>query len=170
MKNHLPPSAAGLYALQERVIDSLDGRPWLRNNSLDVLEDCIDNHVVLAAREGTELVGAGILYDPTEPAESIAGYLAGASDIAAGAINLKAVYVAPEHRGKHLATHLVEQLHEAALRLGRTHALCTIHPDNAPSRRLFESLGYVPQVAVHTSYGERIVYAKVLEALETLAA
>lgn len=151
-----------LIELQDDVIADLRDRAWLRQNTLEMLQDCLENHVVLGAYQEGRLVAAGVLYDPGTDEENIKRYLTEDADDIAGSCNLKIVFVAPHVRGRGLAKVVIELLeHEAAVR-GHRFLLCTIHPKNVPSQRLFSGLGYERRKRATTKYGSRYVFENVL--------
>lgn len=157
-----------VMALQEKVINGLKQRPWLRRNSEETFHECLaqaglgNGHAALGYRRDGELVAAGVLYEPGDGPESIAKYVSRDEANIRNSVNLKVIFVAPEHRGNRLARTVVELLeHEARVR-GRSQILCTIHPQNMPSRRLFGILGYRKKKRTSTAYGTRYVFARPL--------
>ncbi len=168
--------------LQRRVLTELR-EPWLRENSTEMFEECLrsvreteprteattdddpQHHALGAMKDGT-LVAAAILYDPGVGAESIKRYFTNDENQVRRAINLKLVLADPEHRRHRLGATLVKLLEQRATDLGRGEILCTIHPKNTPSSRLFRGLGYRRVGRVATSYGQRAVYGRNLQSID----
>ena len=146
-----------LLALQDDVLAHIQG-PSLRTNSPETFRDCLENQFVLGARREGRLVAAGILLDVGQDDENIQTYLTQDSDVIQSSCNLKLVLVAPSSRGFGVAKLMVEQLEREASLRGHRHILCTIHPKNKPSQRLFRGLGYRRRKRVVTSYGVRYVF------------
>lgn len=160
-----------LLGLQERVISSLDQAPWLRENSPEMFAECLapreaagPEHRVLGFRNASgQLVAAGILFDGGTGVESIRGYFSERPEELTKSINLKLVLADREHRRSGLARTVVELLERDATALGRDEIMCTIHPKNLPSQRLFGKLGYRRlQKRVRTKYGPRFVFFREL--------
>lgn len=146
-----------LLELQNDVLAQIHG-PSLRTNSPETFLECLANHFVLGARREGRLVAAGILLDVGQRDENIQTYLTQHSDVIQSSCNLKLVLVAPNSRGFGVAKLMVEQLEREASLRGHRHILCTIHPKNKPSQRLFRGLGYRRRKRVATSYGVRYVF------------
>lgn len=157
-----PEDLEALLALQEQVVASLPRGSWLRRNTPEMLGGCLADHVVLGARRDGELVAAGILFDGGAGPESIKGYLSDDPDELAAACNLKLILVAPTARRAGLGRTIVELLEQRALSTGKREILCTVHPRNQPSRRLFADLGYRRRLRKSTSYGTREVLSREL--------
>lgn len=156
------PDAARLVALQQEVLDSLPEREWLRANSEDMLQECVDDHTALGAWKEGRLVAAAVLYDGGSTEENIRRYFSNDHSDLIGSVNLKLVLSLPEFRREGLARTLVELLEQQAAGDGRERIMCTIHPSNSPSRALFERLGYVRVGRVETKYGRREVFERKL--------
>lgn len=152
-----PGDLEELLGLQEEALRDLRDEAWLRRNTPEMFADCLREHVVVGARHEGRLVAAAILFDGAEGPESIKRYVSRDAEELRSATNLKLVIVAPEHRRGGLGRTLVEMLEHRALTLGKGEVLCTVHPRNAPSRRLFTSLGYRQRAQVVTAYGRRRV-------------
>lgn len=146
-----------LLELQNDVLAHVHGSS-LRTNSAETLRDCLEKQFVLGARKDGRLVAAGILVDVGQDDENIQTYLTRDSEVIKASCNLKLVLVAPNSRGFGVAKLIVEQLEREASLRGRSHILCTIHPTNKPSQRLFRGLGYRRRKRVATSYGVRYVF------------
>lgn len=147
-----------LLDLQDRVFDTLQGRPWLRRSSAEDLMEHIEQQGVLGAQIEGELVAAAILYDGQTTNESIRGFLTDNTAHMLSSINLKAIFTSPEHRQFGLGRRLVSSLDDYVISLGKTEIACTIHRDNHPSKKLFTRLGYEHQGETVTSYGHREIY------------
>lgn len=172
-----------LLDLQEHVLSALGDKPWLRSNPAQAFAECLDpkpsseasgvspdrvpGHHVVGAFRGEQLVAAAILFDAGAGNESIKRYLTGEEeDGLEDAINLKLVLADPAHRRHKLGASLIKLLEQRAYELGRREILCTIHPQNVPSARLFSGLGYRKSKKVATSYGTRHVYVRTLKTID----
>jgi len=149
-----------LLALQAEVIAALADPAWLRANDRAMLEDCLANHVVLGVREAGGLAAAGILVDRGSDEENIQHYFSDDRQLLDASSNLKLILVSPHggRRKRRLGRTIVDLLGHRAAERGRERVLCTIHPRNAPSIRLFTGLGYRRRGRVSTPYGGRHVY------------
>ena len=157
LRRLVPSDLAALLQLQDDVLADIQG-PLLRANSPEVFQDCLQNQFVLGAIREGRLVAAGILLDVGQEDENIQTYLSRDSDAIEASCNLKLVLVEPNSRGFGVAKLIVEQLEREASLRGRRHILCTIHPKNRLSQRLFGGLGYRRRKRVVTSYGVRYVF------------
>lgn len=135
-----PVHLSQLLTLQDRVIEGLGEKGWLRRNSDDMLAACLKSsrHTSVGSFVCGELVAAAVLYDGGCSVESVRRYFTDDPAHLRSSINLKLVLTDPGHRGSGLAACLVENLHGRAAAAGKREACCTIHPDNTPSQRLFE--------------------------------
>lgn len=150
-----------LIALQARVLNTAEASSHLRENHRSLLLECLERHIVLGLFDGTgTLSAAGILYMPDREAESLSKYIYSQMSISPTIANLKVVLVEEVSRRKGLGKALVSLLEREAIKLGISELLCTIHPGNQPSRRLFTSLGYRRRKIVKTSYGRRAIYSR----------
>jgi RimJ/RimL family protein N-acetyltransferase len=62
-----------------------------------------------------------------------------------GAVGTVSIAVAPDHRGRRLATAILFAMLDELDRAGAvTELRATVHPDNTPSLRAFEKVGFVP--------------------------
>lgn len=152
------PDLRDLLELQDEVQAHLRDGAWLRTNTPEMLGDCLENQFVLGARREGRLVAAGILVDVGQDDENIQKYLTRNIDVTEASCNLKLVLVAPSSRSFGVAKLITEQLEREASRRGHRHILCTIHPENKSSQRLFSGLGYRRRKRVTTSYGARYVF------------
>lgn len=165
----LTPSHLGaLLELQTTVLGSLERRAWLRENSAEALADCLSDsrHYALGALKGGTLVAAAILYDAETVDENIKRYVTDDEAQISRSINLKLVLADPKQRRHRLGATLVKLLEQRADSLGRTDILCTIHPRNTPSIKLFSGLGYARVGRASTSYGKRNVYEHRLRSID----
>lgn len=164
-----PEHLDDLLALQSVVQDHLGKRPWLRENSAETFAECLRKgspHIALGAVKDGALAAAAILYHGGTGDESIKRYFTDDEDELESSINLKLVLTDPRHRRHMLGATLVKLLEFRASTLGRRDILCTIHPDNAPSRKLFAKLGYKRYGRVRTKYGRRLVYRRSLWSID----
>jgi len=164
-----PGDQGALRDLQVLVLDAMDEKAWLRENTEDALLECVADHVTLGVRKDGDLVAAAVLFDGTATAENIRDtYAPDAAINPLNSVNLKLVMVAPHHRGAGLARTLVELLEKHAIDAGKTEILCTIHPRNASSKSLFGMLGYRRlKRGVVTGYGRRDVFVRTLPSLNS---
>ncbi len=163
-----PDHLEGVLALQRKVLGALEYDEWLRENSPEMFLECLGGggttprHRSLGILKDGELIAAGVLYDGETGDESIKRYLTDDTVAMRESVNLKLVLTDPEYRRHRFGTTLVRLLEGRALALGKMEILCTIHPKNTPSRRLFHSLGYRRSAKVRTQYGQRLVFARPL--------
>jgi predicted GNAT superfamily acetyltransferase len=162
-----PGDQGALKDLQMRVLDAMDEKAWLRENTDDALLECLADHVALGVRKDGDLVAAAVLLDGKATSKNIRGnYAPDVTIDPLNSVNLKLVMVAPRHRGAGLARTLVELLEHNAADAGKTEILCTIHPRNASSKALFAKLGYRRlKRGVMTEYGRRDVFLRTLPTL-----
>lgn len=79
------------------------------------------------------------------------------------AAELNSVWVAPEHRGRRVATQLVRTAVQAWAEGGGTALVLWVKTANVPARRLYESEGFVPTAALRTTDGgQERQYARAL--------
>lgn len=154
-----------LKALQDEVLRTMNDAAWLRENTDEMLEECLREHITLGARLGGRLVSAAVLYDGGESRESIKRYFTADVERLSQSINLKLVLTLDEHRRKGVSRTLVELLEQQATRLGKAEIMCTVHPKNVPSQGLLRLLGYSRVRSVSTPYGKRVVLARTLPVL-----
>ena len=155
-----------LMQLQQRVLDDLGDKPWLRANSEVMLKECLTNQVTMGVRKDHELVAAAVLYDGGLGEENIKKYSTDEPESLKQAINLKLVLALPDYRRAGLARTLVELLEQRATELGKSEIMCTIHARNVPSRELFTQLGYERIGQAKTEYGRRDVFSRKIPTLK----
>lgn len=164
-----PEHLSDLLGLQKTVQADLAARPWLRENSAESFAECLradSPHIALGAVKDGVLVAAAILYDGGTTDESIKRYVTDDEELIRASINLKLVLADPRYRRHRLGATLVKLLEQRATRLGRRDILCTIHPENTPSKRLFAVLGYKRVGKAITKYGPRAVYRRGLWSID----
>lgn len=149
-----------LTKLQAEVLQNLEDKSLLRENTDEMLLSCLSDHVTLGVRFDDALVAAAILYDAGDSDEMIKHR--DRPKNLKDTVNLKSVLAVPAHRQKGLARTLVELLEQEAVEMGKSEVVCTIHPKNKASRSLFGLLGYRRVDSIPTSYGKRLVYARSL--------
>ena len=158
-----------LLSLQEVVQKSLTGKPWLRENTAEAFAECLDPaspHIGLGATKDGRLVAAAILFDGGTGDESIRHYFTEDETEMRASINLKLVLADPQFQRHLLGATLVKLLEHRASGMRHREILCTIHPENTPSRRLFTKLGYKRIGKVATKYGTRLVYGRQLGSID----
>ncbi|WP_223291337.1 GNAT family N-acetyltransferase [Gordonia malaquae] len=157
--------------LQRATLQELGSSPWLRTNDDDMLHLCLDGggtesghtlHKVVGWRKDGELVSIAILYDGQTGHESIRRYTTDDPAEMLASVNFKLIITHPAHKRNGLSHSLAFRLEQEARLRRKREIRATIHPDNVPSRRLFETLGYKYMGKTQTSYGERTIYAKAL--------
>lgn len=169
-----PEDLDDLLALQQVVLSSLENKPWLRENAPEMFAECLavpapggPQHRVLGFRKDGELAAAGILFDGQTGDESIRGYFTDDDAKKRASINLKLVLADSRHRRAGLARTVVELLEREATAMGRDEVMCTIHPKNLPSQRLFGKLWYRRHPKrVATKYGPRLVFFRELHRVD----
>lgn len=149
-----------LEDLQTEVLRTIKDDRWLRTNTDAMLKECLIGHVTLGARQNGKLVAAAVLYDGEETDESIKHHFTKDPAKLKSSINLKLVFTLPQHRNMGLSRTLVELLEKQASDVGKTEIMCTIHPQNDPSKSLFKLLGYSKVDSFSTSYGKRAVFTR----------
>lgn len=154
-----------LIDLQSRVLASPEISQLLRNNSDEMLEECLSKHITVGARFNDQLIAAAILYDGKLGEENIGKYISDDAQYLDGIINLKLVLTIQEYRRQGIGRSLIELLELEAVRLGKSEILCTVRGNNHPSQRLFKLLGYGRISSASTSYGRREIFARSLPSL-----
>lgn len=101
-----------------------------------------------------------MLFDAGTGNESIKRYFTEGPAEMEQTVDLKLVLVAPDAARSGHGRTLVELLEREAIAAGKREILCTIHPKNVPSMRLFGMLGYRRLRTVTTKYGKRHVYGR----------
>lgn len=194
-----------LMNLQRTVLDGLGENNWLRENTREMLLECLTReagtpgvrateahhahrsvadadgpvavgsgvassepdaaspvrrHRAIGVVKGDALVAAGILYDGGVGEESIKHYFTSDEAAMRETINLKLILADPAYRRHRLGATIVKLLEHEAATARRKEILCTIHPKNVPSMRLFSSLGYRRIGKARTQYGERVVFSR----------
>jgi ribosomal protein S18 acetylase RimI-like enzyme len=147
--------------LQNEVQTSLADTNWLRDNSREMFLECLTRveHAVVGIHRGDKLVAVGILFDGGDSPENIARYLTDDRAEHSRACNLKLVLVSPAEQRNGLASALVELCEEIARDRHKTQILCTIHPQNRASQKLFASAGFRKRKRIDSTYGVRDVFA-----------
>lgn len=148
----------GIVELNRQVMLDMPDEDWLRDNDEAMFADCLATGEVLGAHHGEQLTGVGVLVRPGSGPESIQRYLTDDRSVLDASYNVKLVLVSPAARGSGLGYHLVESLVYLAAQEGAAHVLCTIHPKNQTSERLFTRVGFSHRALVQTSYGHRNIF------------
>lgn len=155
-----PADLADLLELQSVTLAMLQGSAVLRENSADMFTRCLADsaHRVVGWRANGLLVSAAILYDGGTSEENIRNYTTSDPEKLAASINLKLVMTRKGFARANLSRSLIADLEQSAIERGKSQILATIHPENAASRAMFESLGYGEVGQASTGYGIRLIY------------
>ncbi len=150
---------ADVVALQSWVFSSLGDKTWLRENTIEVFEECLHDDIVIGARndEGT-LVALTIMKYTDRGVASYQRLLTADPQALDASCNLKLILVSSEWRRNGIGKMLIEFAKQHAARNGMSWMLCTISPSNLPSQKLFTSLGFEEMRKVHMDYGERLIF------------
>jgi RimJ/RimL family protein N-acetyltransferase len=160
-----PESIDDILAIQSDIHETLKHDEWLRSNDRDVWHDSLKEHHTIGIRnQDSRLVAVAVLYDAGMGPESIAKYVESDSRLVENSVNLKIVLVSPDERQRGLGRAIVQLAANIAKTNGKFMIYCTIHRDNKPSKKLFESLGYQKIRNVETMYGKRDIHRLIINA------
>lgn len=164
-----PESIGDILMIQSEIYETLKHDEWLRSNDRDVWHDSLkDHHTIGIRNKDSQLVAVAVLFDAGIGPESIAQYVESDTRLVENSVNLKIVLVSPKARQQGLGRAIVQLATNVAKSNGKFMIYCTIHRDNKPSKKLFESLGYRKIGNVETMYGKRDIHRLIINADSTL--
>lgn len=153
-----------ILKIQSEIYQTLKHDEWLRSNDRDVWHDSLrDHHTIGIRNKDSQLVAVAVLYDAGNGPESIAQYVEPNTSRNQNSINLKIVLVSPNARQQGLGRAIVQLATHIAKLNGKLEIYCTIHRNNKPSKKLFESLGFKKVGQVVTKYGKRDIHKLVID-------
>ena len=143
-----------LVSLQDQVLSTLEDPDWLRQNSRDVLKECIEKYTVLGVYHENQLIATACLIDES--------YLHQYIDLPedSGVMDMKFVYVDDRFRRHGLALALIAAIEDEFAAENITHVLCTIHEENIASKSLMRYYDFVEDSYIDTMYGPRLLCVK----------
>ncbi|MCQ2295283.1 MAG: GNAT family N-acetyltransferase [Bacteroidales bacterium] len=133
-----------VLALEEAVILTLENHDFLRHNTPEMWQRCLQPpHAALGAWEGQRLVALAVLYcpEPGEP-DHLAQYLPDPALRQLPSANYKICMVHPDGRGHGLQQLLGQKLEVEAKQRGCRLLCATAAPQNLASTHSLEKLGY----------------------------
>ena len=146
--------------LQRNVIESLEDKELLRENTREMFEHCIkDPNLSIGVFRGDELVAVAILVDEKNNKEDLSLNLV--KYHVNNAANLKLVMIKKEYRGNGLQSALMWIIEKIAFNRGYTHLCTTVSPKNVHSTNNIKSAGYkYDHSAIKYEYLARDIYVK----------
>ena len=153
-----------IMLLQKQIIEGLENKDLLRENSRENFELCLENQSLIlgVSNELEELIAIAILYDGRGTDEDLGKELK-FHEVSNG-INFKLVMVREDYRGRRLQKALMWMLEQYAYSEGFTHLCATVSPFNQYSVNNIEEMGYVYDHS-ELKYGgkKRAIYVKNIE-------
>ncbi len=142
-----------ILQLQEDCFAVIDSEDWLRRNTRETFELCLQQpNYCLGCFEGDYLIAIGIMQICGHDRENLGYQLDYPEERLDEVGNMKLVLVEPDYRGHGLQRRLMGLCEQYARKQGLKVLATTVHPDNVFSRRNVEMCGYQYH-SEHRKYG-----------------
>ncbi|MEG0393815.1 MAG: hypothetical protein RR568_04080 [Anaerorhabdus sp.] len=150
--------------LQNETLSNLTEKDLLRENSVDMLEECLCNpHFTIGAWYKGELAGFSVLYFPTKDEENLSLSLKDVDISQAKVANNKLCIVRSKYFGNSLQYHLGTLIEEYAKGKNINLLCATVSPKNKYSLNNMERLGYTCNRTLEKYGFERKLFYKVIK-------
>lgn len=161
VKQLTPEHLQDILCIQNETLPDLPSADILRENSPDMLEECLNPpNFTVGAWYGGKLAAFSILYYPHDDEENLSLYLKGIDISGLNTANSKLCIVRKEFRGNSLQYNLGLVLERHAVERGTKLLCATVSPKNPYSMNNMLRLGFVYN-RTFTKYGfKRNLYYK----------